>query len=203
MRIGIYPGSFNPVHIGHLAVANYLTEFAEYDEVWFLVTPHNPLKKKSDLLDSNLRLEWVQRSIAGYEKFKISMIEWEVPQPTYTINTLQKLRMLYPQHKFELVIGSDNWETFHRWKDYQLILKNFKVAIYPRRGSDKIFPNHPNVTVIKGAPKVDISSTDIRDSIKAGKDVRFYMPSGIFESIITSEVLKDDEPSAAETPENE
>ena len=100
MRIGIYPGSFNPVHIGHLAIANYITEFEGLDEIWFLVTPQNPLKKRNELMDQELRLKLLQTSIEGYDKFKINMIEWEMPQPTYTINTLQKLRLTYPEHRF-------------------------------------------------------------------------------------------------------
>jgi nicotinate (nicotinamide) nucleotide adenylyltransferase len=195
MRIGIFPGSFNPVHIGHLAIANYLAEFDGFDEIWFLVTPHNPLKKKRDLLNDELRLEMVKKSIEGYDKFQLCMIEWELPQPTYTINSLQKLRMNYPEHTFELIIGSDNWLTFHRWKDFQMILKNFKVVIYPRRGStDKLYVNHPNASLSKDAPKIDISSTDIRKSIRDGKDVRFYMPVGIYQNIIDSgELTKEPE----------
>lgn len=190
MRIGIFPGSFNPVHIGHLAIANYIAEYEAYDEIWFLITPQNPLKKKTDLLDQELRLSLVEESIQGYEKFKICMVEWEMTQPAYTINTLQKLRILYPQNSFELIIGSDNWETFHRWKDYQMILKNFKTLIYPRKGSDRIYINHPNVRLCKGAPKIDISSSFIRKAISDEKDIRFYMPTGVFEKVANSGFFK-------------
>lgn len=186
MRIGIYPGSFNPVHIGHLAIANYLAEYESFDEIWFLITPQNPLKKKEDLLDQDLRLELVQKAIEGYDKFKISMIEWNLPQPTYTVSTLQKLRMMHPEHSFELIIGSDNWATFHRWKDYQMILKNFKVGVYPRRGSDKFFTNHPNVVAYKNCPKIDISSSNIRKAICQGRDLRFYMPEGLYDIVVKS-----------------
>jgi nicotinate-nucleotide adenylyltransferase len=186
MKIGIFPGSFNPVHVGHLAIANYLAEYEDFDQIWFLITPQNPLKKKDDLMDQDLRLELLQKSVVGYSKFFVSTIEWEMPHPSYTINTLQKLRMLYPQNSFELIIGSDNWATFHRWKDYQLILKNFKTLIYPRRGSDRIFINHPNVRLCKAAPKIEISSTFIRKSIAAKKDVRFYMPLDTFEQVAAS-----------------
>jgi len=189
MKIGIYPGSFNPVHIGHLALANYVAEYGEYDEIWFLITPQNPLKKKSDLIDQNLRLTWLEKSIGDYPKFKTCTIEWEMSPPTYTINTLQRLRIMFPDHLFELIIGSDNWETIHRWKDYQIILKNFKTWIYPRLGTGKIIFNHPNVRMIKGAPKMDISSTFIRKAIKRGKDVRFFLPAGIYEEIISSNEL--------------
>jgi len=197
MKIGIYPGSFNPVHIGHLALANYVAEYGEFDEIWFLISPKSPLKKKSDLLDQDLRLAWLEKSIGDYQKFKICTIEWKMTQPTYTINTLQKLRIMFPDYSFELIIGSDNWETFHRWKDYQLILKNFKTWIYPRPGSGKLFFNHPNVRVIKGAPKIDISSTFVRKAIRRGKNLRFFVPDGIYKDIVESKILAPEEPKEA------
>jgi len=193
MKIGIFPGSFNPVHIGHLALANYVVEYGEFDEVWFMITPHNPLKKKSELMDQEIRLAWLEKAIGDYPKFKTCTIEWGMPQPTYTINTLQKLRIMFPENTFELIIGSDNWETFHRWKDYQLILKNFKTWIYPRLGAGKTIFNHPNVNMVKGAPKMEISSTFIRKSIRRGKDVRFLLPSGIYEDIVANNVLAPEE----------
>jgi nicotinate-nucleotide adenylyltransferase len=193
MKIGIYPGSFNPVHTGHLALANFAAEYGEFDEIWFLITPQNPLKKKCDLLDQELRLAWLEKAIGDYPKFKTCTLEWEMTQPTYTINTLQRLRVSYPGYIFELIIGSDNWETIHRWKDYQTILKNFKVWIYPRMGTGKIIFNYPNVRIIKGAPKMDISSTFIRKAIKRGKDVRFFLPDGIYKAIVESNVLAKEE----------
>ena len=193
MKIGIFPGSFNPVHIGHLALANFVIEYNEFDEIWFLITPHNPLKKKLDLLDQELRLAWLEKSIGEYPKFKTCTIEWEMPQPTYTVNTLQRLRMLFPENTFELIIGSDNWEKIHRWKDFQTILKNFKTWIYPRLGTGKIFFNHPNVRMVRGAPKMDFSSTFIRKAIRQGKDVRFFLPAGVYEDIITSNALAGEE----------
>jgi len=194
MKIGILPGSFNPVHNGHLAIANYLAEYEEFDQIWFLVTPQNPLKKRNDLMDEQLRLDLLKKAIGNYERFVISTVEWNMPQPSYTINTLQKLRIMYPTDTFELIIGSDNWATFHRWKDYQLILKNFKVLIYPRRGSDRIQLYHPNVRLCKGAPKIEISSTFIRESIAKGKDVRFYMPEGLYERVVDSGFIQPEEP---------
>ena len=193
MKIGILSGSFNPVHNGHLAIANYLAEYEGFDQIWFLVTPQNPLKKKSDLMDEQLRLDLLTKAVGIYDKFVISTIEWNMPQPSYTINTLQKLRVMYPADTFELIIGSDNWATFHRWKDYQLILKNFKVLIYPRRGSDRIQLHHPNVRLCKTAPKIEISSSFIRDSIAKGKNVRFFMPPGLFEAVIDSGFIQVEE----------
>jgi nicotinate-nucleotide adenylyltransferase len=193
MKVGVFPGSFNPVHIGHLAIANYVVEYCEFDEIWFLITPQNPLKKMSDLMDQDLRLAWLEKSIGNYPKFKTCTIEWEMPQPTYTINTLQRLRIIFPGNIFELIIGSDNWETIHRWKDYQVILKNFKTWIYPRLGTGKIVFNHPNVNMVKGAPKIDLSSTFVRKAIKRGKDIRFFVPAGIYEDIIESKALVSEE----------
>ena len=189
MRIGIFPGSFNPIHIGHLSIANYIAEFEGYDEVWFLITPQNPTKNKSELLPEQLRFDLLEKSIKGYKKFKSCTIEWTLPKPTYTITTLQKLRILHPEHNFELIIGSDNWEIFHRWKDYQRILNNFKVCIYPRRGSHKIYPSHPNTKMIK-APIVEVSSSFIRKCMTSGKDVRFFMPSGIYETLLKEKAFE-------------
>lgn len=199
MKIGIYPGSFNPVHIGHLALANFIAEYNGFDEIWFLITPKNPLKRKSDLLDQELRLAWLEKAIGDYPKFKTCTIEWEMSQPTYTINTLQRLRVMYPENSFELILGSDNWNLIHRWKDYQLILKNFKTWIYPRFGTGKVIFNHPNVRMVKNAPMINISSTFIRKAIKQGIDVRFFLPIGIYEDIIESKVLDSEEITEADT----
>jgi nicotinate-nucleotide adenylyltransferase len=226
MKIGILPGSFNPVHNGHLAIANYLAEYEDFDQIWFLITPQNPLKRRADLMDEQFRLDLLTKAIGNYDKFVISTIEWNMPQPSYTVNTLQKLRVTHPTDRFVLIIGSDNWATFHRWKDYQLILKNFKILIYPRRGSDRIQLYHSNVELLRSAPKIEISSTYIRESIAKGKDARFFMPAGLFDEVVNSgfiqpepveeevpaiETIEPVEPTestesaepAAETPENE
>jgi len=184
MKIGIFPGSFNPVHIGHLAIANYIAEYTDLDEIWFLITPKNPLKTYSELMDHQFRLELIEKSIGDYPKFKTCTIEWDMPQPSYTINTLQRLRMNYPEHQFTLLIGSDNWDTIHRWKDYQILLKNFKTLIYPRPGGGKSFFTHPNAKPVKGAPKVEVSSSQIRQAFREGKDVRFLMPQGVYEAVL-------------------
>lgn len=201
MRIGILPGSFNPVHIGHLAIANYVAEFSRFDEIWFLITPKNPLKAAEDLMDQELRLKLIEKAIGDYPKLKTCTIEWEMPQPAYTINTLQKLRMLFLEHSFELIIGSDNWEIIHRWKDYQLILKNFKTWVYPRLGTGKIYIDHPNAKMIYGAPKIEISSSVIRTAIAQGKDVRFYMPAGVYEDVIAGGFFKKEEQPVEESSE--
>jgi len=198
MKIGIFPGSFNPVHIGHLAIANYICEFENYDEIWFLITPQNPSKGANELLEKEMRLELVEMAIKNYPKFKTCTIEWEMSPPSYTVNTLQKLRIKHPQDQFDLIIGSDNWETFHRWKDYQMILKNFRITIFPRRGSHNIIAGHPNVKACWQAPKIDISSSFVRKSIKKGKDIRFFLPEGVFEKVVESDFFQRNDPSEDE-----
>jgi nicotinate (nicotinamide) nucleotide adenylyltransferase len=202
MKIGIFPGSFNPVHIGHLAIANYTAEYGNFDEIWFLITPKSPLKGQSDMMEPEFRLALLEKAIGDYPKFKICTIEWGMPQPTYTVNTLQKLRIQYPEHTFELIIGSDNWLIIHRWKDYQLILKNFKTIVYPRLGGGKYYINHPNVRAIKNAPKVEMSSSFIRKGLSKGKDLRFYMPAGIYEDILESGFIKIQETDEISAPED-
>jgi len=189
IKTGIFPGSFNPVHIGHLALANYIAEFENYDEIWFLITPQNPTKGEEALIPQEMRLELVETAIQGYEKFKTCTIEWNLPRPIYTVNTLQKLRMAYPDRMFELIIGADNWKTFHRWKDYQIILKNFQVVIYPRKGFDKPTYSHSNIRYCD-APMIEISSSFIRKSLKENKDIRFFLPSGAYEKILSENILE-------------
>jgi nicotinate-nucleotide adenylyltransferase len=186
MKIGILPGSFNPVHVGHLAIANYLAEYEGFDQIWFLITPQNPAKRKSDLMDAEFRQKLLKEAVGDYDKFVVSTMEWDMPRPTYTINTLQKLRVMHPHDSIELIIGSDNWATFHRWKDYQTIIKNFKILIYPRRGSDRFQVYQPTVRICREAPKIEMSSTRIREAVAQGKDVRFYMPTGMYAEVVNS-----------------
>jgi nicotinate-nucleotide adenylyltransferase len=202
MKIGIFPGSFNPVHVGHLALANYLAEYEGFDQIWFLISPQNPLKSKTELMDQNFRLKLLKEAVKGFDKFVVSTIEFDLPKPSYTINTLQKLRLERPDDQIELIIGSDSWATFHRWKDYQTILKNFKIDVYPRRGSDKITFRHPNLHILKGGPKIEISATFIREAVAKGKDVRFYMYNGQFDKLVKSGLIQPEpEPQPEETSE--
>lgn len=176
MHIGLFFGSFNPIHIGHMALANYMAEFTDMDQVWFVISPHNPLKQKSSLLNQNQRLYMVNVAIEDDERFKSSTIEFDLPQPSYTINTLVHLKEKYPKHKFSLIIGQDNLENFHKWKNYEEILKNYKLFVYPRPGAAKTdLEIHPNV-VMTQAPFIEISSTFIRDTIKKKKDIRHFLP---------------------------
>lgn len=203
MKIGVFPGSFNPVHIGHLAIANYLAEFGGFDEIWFLISPKNPMKESADLMDHEFRLKLIEKAIKNYPKFKPCTIEWNMPRPAYTVNALQKLRMLFPDYSFELIIGTDNWTTIHRWKDYQLILKNFKTWVYPRLRTGKVDINHPNAKLVFGAPKIEVSSSAIREAFKQGKDMRFFMPAGIYEDIVAGGFFKKEEQPVEEQPAEE
>lgn len=179
LKTGIFSGSFNPVHIGHLALANWLCEFAGLDELWFLITPHNPLKDREELMDDQLRYELVEAAIAGYPKFRASNFEFALPQPTYTIDTLRALDRSYPNRQFHFIMGADNWTFIKRWKESEALISNYPILIYPRKGYEIYLPsNHPNIRAVE-APLMEISSTFIRQSLKDGKDVRFFLPEAI------------------------
>jgi nicotinate-nucleotide adenylyltransferase len=183
MKIGLYFGSFNPIHIGHLVIANHLAEYSDLDQIWFVVTPHNPFKKKSNLLDDFQRLEMVYRATQDYTKLKPSDIEFNLPQPNYTINTLVHLQEKHPDYAFSLIMGEDNLKSFHKWKNYELILENHHIYVYPRISKDRVetqFDGHKNIHVID-APIMELSSTFIRKSIKAGKNVQPMLPQHVWE----------------------
>jgi len=185
MKIGLYFGTFNPIHVGHLIIANHMAEYAGLDQIWMMVTPHNPLKKKDTLLDDFLRLQLVFLATEDYPKIKPSDFEFNLPQPNYTVNTLAHLKDKFPQHEFSLIMGEDNLRTFHKWKNYDVILENYTVFVYPRISAEKEnlqFKNHPNVRFI-AAPIVEISSTFIRDNIKNKKNVQPLLPAKVWDYI--------------------
>ena len=184
MDIGIFSGSFNPIHVGHLALANYLCEFGGLDELWFLVTPRNPFKVGQDLLPDALRLELVQLAVEGYPKFRASDFEFHLPQPSYTIHTFDRLKEVYPQHTFHLIIGSDNWYSFSRWYQSERLLAENPILIYPRSGYPvDVFSLPPRVRLVD-SPVLEISSTFIRESIEAGKDVRYFLHPRVYERLM-------------------
>ena len=180
-RVGLYFGSFNPIHVGHLVIANAMLENAGVDEVWFVVSPHNPLKERSILLADHHRLHMVRVAIDDNYRFRACDEEFHLPKPSYTSLTLAHLSEKYPNKEFCLIMGSDNICTFDRWRNYQYILDNYKIFVYPRpnyQGSQ--WENHRNVTMVS-APLMDISSSYIRNSIKEGRSPKY---------LLTPEVLK-------------
>jgi nicotinate-nucleotide adenylyltransferase len=181
MHVGLFFGSFNPVHVGHMVLANYMASFTELEQVWFIVSPHNPLKEKSSLLEQNQRLHMVNLAIGDANQLRSSNIEFGLPQPSYTINTLAHLKEKYPQHRFSLIMGEDNLESFTKWKNYEEILKHHSVFVYPRPGCNPgELKDHKSVILTK-APVMEISSTMIRQSIKAKKDVSFFVPKAVWD----------------------
>jgi nicotinate-nucleotide adenylyltransferase len=183
MRIGLYFGSFNPIHIGHLVIANHIAEYSDLDEVWFVVTPHNPFKKKNSLLDNFQRLEMVYRATKDYTRLKPCDIEFNLPQPNYTINTLIYLQEKHPDYEFSLIMGEDNLKSFHKWKNYEIILENHHIYVYPRVSEEKIetqFDGHKKIHHID-APIMELSSTSIRNAIRAGKNIKPMLPEHVWE----------------------
>ncbi len=188
MKIGVFSGSFNPIHTGHLIIANYLCEFEGLDEIWFIVSPQNPSKSRDSLLDDSHRIAMVKKAIQGNRKFKYCDIESTLPLPSYTIRTLNTLSENYPQNEFCLIIGADNWLIFDRWKDYQKILDNYSIYIYPRLGYE-IDPKRSltgkNIQITR-SPIIEISSTFIREGISKGKNMNYYMPSSVYRYILSN-----------------
>jgi len=177
LKVGLYFGSYNPIHIGHLAIANYMVEYTDIDQLWFVVSPQNPHKKKSNLLDDYQRLEMAHRAVEGDDRLRASNIEFSLPKPSYTVDTLAYLKEHHPNYHFKILMGSDNLENFHKWKNYESIVENFGVIVYPRPGFDKSKVQvQKNITVAEGAPLMEISSSFIRKAIQEGKDVRHFLP---------------------------
>ena len=185
-KVGLYFGSFNPIHIGHMAIAGYMTEFTDLDQLWFVVSPHNPLKKKDTLLKDHHRLYMVQLAIGDDPKLKASDIEFKLPVPSYTVDTLAYLEEKYPQNEFCLVMGEDNLYTIHKWKNADQLIRKYPIYVYPRPGTrastspilDQII-SKAKIKKVK-APLMDISGTFIRSSIKSGKNVSGFLPPPVW-----------------------
>ncbi|OAD90448.1 nicotinic acid mononucleotide adenylyltransferase [Aequorivita soesokkakensis] len=173
-KIGLYFGTFNPIHVGHLIIANHMVEFSDLDEVWFVVTPHNPHKKKKTLLEDHHRLAMVRIAVEEYPNLKTSNVEFDLPQPNYTVNTLAYLEEKYPKKNFCLIMGEDNLKSFPKWKNYEVILERYSIYIYPRISEGIVetqFDNHEKIKKVD-APIIELSSTFIRKGIKSGKNIR-------------------------------
>ncbi len=183
MEIGLYFGSFNPIHHGHLIIASHILYNSNLDQLWFVVSPQNPLKQSAGLLNEYHRLYLVQLSVEEEKNMRAIDIEFKLQKPSYTIDTLTYLVEKYPDHSFSVIMGSDSFQNISRWKNYEQLLKNYPIYIYPRSGSSEIekYPN-ARVTVVK-APILEISATQIRNNIKEGKSIRFLVPDKVREEI--------------------
>jgi len=182
MRIGLFFGSFNPVHIGHLAVANYMAEFTDLQQIWFVISPQNPLKKTASLLEDHKRRTLLEIAIENDDRFRICDIEFRLPKPSYTIDTLIHLKESYPLHEFALIMGSDGLSTFYKWKNHTVIEQNYDRYIYPRPGFEVDPAEHSRITRVD-APQIEISSTFIRHALRAKRDIRHFLPHKVFDFI--------------------
>lgn len=192
-KTGLFFGSFNPIHIGHLILANYILENSDMEELWFVVSPQNPFKEKKSLLKDNNRLDMVQLALKNYPKMRASNVEFSLPKPSYTIDTLTYLKEKYPESSFSLIMGEDNLESLHKWKNYELLLKNYQIIVYPRMFENEKKENdylqHENISLIK-APVIELSATEIRQMLKDGKNVRPMLPPEVFEYLDGSSFYK-------------
>ena len=179
-KIGLFFGSFNPIHTGHLIIANYMANYTELEEVWLVVSPHNPLKKKDSLINMYDRLEMVNLAVEQAENLRSCTVEFSLPQPSYTIDTLTHLREKYPSTDFALIMGSDNLWSLKKWKNYEIILRDYQILVYPRPDypTPAEFESHPSVT-ITDTPLMEFSSTFIRNAVKRNKNIRYFVPDSV------------------------
>ncbi|MCC2589528.1 nicotinate (nicotinamide) nucleotide adenylyltransferase [Chryseobacterium sp. MFBS3-17] len=183
-KVGLFFGSFNPIHIGHLILANYILEHSDMDELWFVVSPQNPFKDKKSLLSDHHRLDMVQSALKNYPKMRASNVEFSMPKPSYTIDTLTYLHEKYPDYAFALIMGEDNLEGLHKWKNAEQLISNHQIIVYPRiyeeNQKEHDLLHHENVSRIE-APVIELSATEIRNMLKEGKNVRPMLPPEVFE----------------------
>ncbi|MCL4109223.1 UNVERIFIED_CONTAM: hypothetical protein GTU68_062991 [Idotea baltica] len=191
MKVGLYFGSFNPVHVGHMIIANQILTNTDLDQVWIVVSPHNPLKKKSTLANDFDRLHMVNLAIGDTVNLKSSNVEFGLPQPSYTVDTLAYLQEKHPGHQFALIMGGDNLATFRRWKNYQTILDRHEIFVYLRPGSDLTQTiEHKHINLLDGLPLLNISSTFIRKSLKEGKSIQYLVPDAVFDFLANSNMYR-------------
>lgn len=205
MKVGLYFGTFNPIHIGHLIISNYMADYTDLDQVWLVVSPQNPLKKKKSLLEDYHRLAVVRVAIEDNDKLRVNSIEFDLPRPSYTSNTLAHLKEKYPDHDFNLIMGEDNLRTFHKWKNHDVILEKHKLYVYPRvltiqeeveeaemgLVENNNLRTHPNVILCDDAPVMKVSSSFIRQAIKEGNDVRYLLTGPVHKYVSEMNFYKD------------
>ena len=191
-KIGLFFGSFNPVHIGHMIIASFMATRTELDEVWFVVSPHNPLKPKKSLAPDYDRLHLVRLAIGDNPLLRASDIEFGLPKPSYTIDTLTYLREKYPRNDFVLIMGGDNLATLHKWKNYELILRDHRIFVYQRPNTpDTGFEDHPHVELFE-APLMHLSATYIRDCILEGHSVQYLLPDAVWRYLLDSHLYRNE-----------
>ena len=184
--IGLFFGSFNPIHLGHTNLAEYIFRFSGVDEIWFVVSPKNPLKEQNELIDEHLRLKMINLATADKDYLQVSDVEFNMPVPSYTVNTLKVLSEKYPKDDFILLIGSDNMQIFDQWKDYQSILEDYSVVVYPREGYpyEDYEEIYPEMQILEEAPLFEISSTEIRQMIAEKKDASQWLHPDVYQFIL-------------------
>ncbi|MGZ3880962.1 MAG: nicotinate (nicotinamide) nucleotide adenylyltransferase [Flavisolibacter sp.] len=189
MKIGLYFGSFNPIHVGHLIIVSHILNQAAVDRIWFVVSPLNPFKESATLLNEYDRLHLVQKAIETDLRLKVTDIEFSLPKPSYTVHTLAYLTEKYPEHSFSIIMGSDGFQNLDKWKNPEIIISNHQIIIYKRPGFEVDNKLNANITIMN-APLLDISSTHIRDLIKSGKSIKYLVPPEVEDEILASGLYK-------------
>lgn len=191
MKTGLFFGSFNPVHIGHMIIANHMIQYTDLKEVWMVVSPHNPLKSKASLAKDSDRLHLVQLAIDDNPHIKASNIEFSLPVPSYTIDTLIHLQEKYPKRAFCLIMGGDSVESLPKWKNYELLLQNYDIYVYERPGyNTTLAEDNPRIKIVKDVPMMDISATFIRNAIRDKKSIQYLVPEKVFDYLDGSQMYK-------------